>query len=319
MKYIYKIENKINNKVYIGQTSNISKRWSSHKNNKETTIGKAIQKHGESNFDFSIIEFTDDYNLREQFWIAYYNSYKGPGYNSTPGGEGKSLFSKEDIEEIHSMLLSEEVSVQEIASKYSVHPNAIYAINRGESHCRPGVKYPIKNPSRRDNLTKAEIQKYEKVLSEFDSVEDFVKTSKQITRTLAFQINRGEHPESSKDLKFPIVQPKNRIRKDTFLAIEKDLLDTKSSFKSIAEKHSVERELVAVINQRKHFYSEQGQPIRKSRSLSQEEVDFIEQELMTNKTIVDMSKELQRSQSIIRKINRGEHPLSHSKKKYPIR
>ena len=93
---IYKITNKINNKVYIGQSKDIESRWESHKYytySTKTKLQYAFAKYGIFNFLFQVIEECDISNLdeREKFWISYYNSYED-GYNMTMGGqEGRTL------------------------------------------------------------------------------------------------------------------------------------------------------------------------------------------------------------------------------------
>ena len=90
---IYCIENKLNDKKYIGKSIDVIRRWEEHKRNSFTAIEKAIDKHGNSNFNIFIVEenIKDDLlNIREKYWIKYYNTYKGKGYNCTPGGEGYS-------------------------------------------------------------------------------------------------------------------------------------------------------------------------------------------------------------------------------------
>lgn len=93
---IYKIENLINGKLYIGQSVQIEKRFEQHKKvafsrkdpNYNNLIYKAIRKYGLDNFKFEIIEeVSEDQDLdeREIYWISHYNSYK-EGYNMTPGG-----------------------------------------------------------------------------------------------------------------------------------------------------------------------------------------------------------------------------------------
>ena len=58
---IYKIENKVNGKVYIGQSIDIEKRWKSHISylNKGIHRNKHLQsawdKYGEGNFDKKIL------------------------------------------------------------------------------------------------------------------------------------------------------------------------------------------------------------------------------------------------------------------------
>lgn len=93
---IYKIENLINHKVYIGQSKQIEKRFEQHKKtaflkndpNYNNLIYKAIRKYGIENFDFEVLEIvpnSKDLNNREVFWISKFDSYKN-GYNMTPGG-----------------------------------------------------------------------------------------------------------------------------------------------------------------------------------------------------------------------------------------
>ena len=57
---IYKITNKINNKVYIGQSVNIEERWDYHKAvchwNSQSALYRAFKKYGIENFDFQVIE-----------------------------------------------------------------------------------------------------------------------------------------------------------------------------------------------------------------------------------------------------------------------
>ena len=95
MAYIYKIKNKINNKVYVGQTTQpVSKRWNEHIYNaytSETKIARAIRKYGIKNFEVSIIEECDalDLNAKETYWIKYYDSVN-TGYNIQWGGEQQS-------------------------------------------------------------------------------------------------------------------------------------------------------------------------------------------------------------------------------------
>ena len=59
---IYKIENLINGKVYIGQSNNIERRFSQHQSSYEQKrfldkpLYKAFAKYGIENFSFTIIE-----------------------------------------------------------------------------------------------------------------------------------------------------------------------------------------------------------------------------------------------------------------------
>lgn len=105
--YIYKVTNKINKKVYIGQTSNsIKKRWVQHKSaarnakNNSVVFYNAINKYGEDNFAIDIIyevccdtkdELIDELNDLEIYYISIYNSLIPNGYNLTSGGNNRSV------------------------------------------------------------------------------------------------------------------------------------------------------------------------------------------------------------------------------------
>ena len=94
MGFIYKITNKINGKVYIGQTitpikNRMYKHYSQARNGKNITgIDAAIKKYGKENFEVEqILECpNEDLDLQEKFYISKYNSFEN-GYNLTIGGQ----------------------------------------------------------------------------------------------------------------------------------------------------------------------------------------------------------------------------------------
>ena len=111
MGYIYKIENLLNHKIYIGQTTKerATDRFSQHRYlarhpEQETSISylhRAMSKYGVDNFSFEVIEEVEDslLNEREQYWIKEKNSLTPNGYNMTKGGEGSIGFSRTQTEE----------------------------------------------------------------------------------------------------------------------------------------------------------------------------------------------------------------------------
>ena len=68
MGIIYKIENKINHKIYIGQTRfTLERRIKEHfKTYKNLHIDNALRKYGLDNFDISILEDVDNSRLSER-------------------------------------------------------------------------------------------------------------------------------------------------------------------------------------------------------------------------------------------------------------
>ncbi len=94
-RYIYKITNTVNNKVYIGQTKNKNERKHQHfcelRNNKHTNkhLQHSFNKYGEGNFTYEIIEHCDISNVdeREKYWISCFSSIDMRyGYNIEEGG-----------------------------------------------------------------------------------------------------------------------------------------------------------------------------------------------------------------------------------------
>ncbi len=87
---VYCIENRINNKKYIGITTrSLQKRFKEHCK-AESVIGKAIRKYKKENFIYYELERAStrqDLFKLEKYYIAKYKTFKN-GYNSTIGGDG---------------------------------------------------------------------------------------------------------------------------------------------------------------------------------------------------------------------------------------
>lgn len=108
MGYIYLIENDINNKKYVGLTTQtIDKRWKQHLNAskyKNYKLYYAMRKYGIEHFHIKEIDKTEDFEeLKEleKYWIKYYDTYDN-GYNQTFGGEGAIKIDREKIKELYS-------------------------------------------------------------------------------------------------------------------------------------------------------------------------------------------------------------------------
>ena len=93
---IYKIANKIDGKVYVGQSSQIEKRWKKHietlnKNKHDNQyLQNAWNKYGKDNFIFEVIQEgkdRDELNYWETYWCDYYRpnvynlQYTGNAHN----------------------------------------------------------------------------------------------------------------------------------------------------------------------------------------------------------------------------------------------
>lgn len=100
MQGIYQIKNKVNNKVYVGQSTDIRGRWEHHIRDLEVGrhqnhhLQNAWNKYGKDAFEFSIIEECSYEMLteREQYWIDYYGGQNSfTTYNNRDAGIGGHL------------------------------------------------------------------------------------------------------------------------------------------------------------------------------------------------------------------------------------
>lgn len=100
MGIIYKIENVLNKKCYIGQTTrDLEKRWKEHCNKKNRCIAlnNAINKYEEHNFTIYIIHTAPNEELDdlEKYYISKFNSLSPNGYNLETGGCKGKIMSEE--------------------------------------------------------------------------------------------------------------------------------------------------------------------------------------------------------------------------------
>lgn len=152
---IYKITNKINNKVYIGQSGRIQNRLSAHKqaifneNNGRYNDGlyEDIRKYGEENFSFEILE-TIKLNELEEKWIKIYEKthdlYNLQRRPHTDPYSSIKIFSNEEIDIIIEKLKENKLSNIKIAKMFKCSPTTIDYINNGERYKIEGEKYPIR-------------------------------------------------------------------------------------------------------------------------------------------------------------------------------
>ncbi len=136
---VYKITNKVNNKIYIGITNQgVKTRWYKHcseaKKGSTTSLHRAILKYSKLNFQIETIEEIkgEDYDYlkeREMYWVKYFDSYnRDKGYNLTLGGDGTfgRFHTDETKEKIRQKALGHEVSEETRAKMSETHQNREY-------------------------------------------------------------------------------------------------------------------------------------------------------------------------------------------------
>lgn len=188
---IYKIQNLINNKVYIGQSVDINYRFKNHISDSfnpksksyDTAIHRAIRKYGVDNFSFEIIENcdVDKLNDREIYWIKKYDSY-GNGYNMTHGGEGVSSIDRQYVYDLWDQGMSVgEISDYAKHDKHSIiHILKNYDNYSNDESYKRGRILASKNNSRK-------IKQYD-LNGNFISMYDNINEAAQIVNTKAANI-----------------------------------------------------------------------------------------------------------------------------------
>lgn len=153
--YIYKIENLLNNKKYIGLTNNIARRRARHftdlrcNRHDNSFLQKEFIRDGEQNFSFEVI-FSGDVSVeeigeKEKFYIKHFDSYLN-GYNQNEGGNfgpsnGGSHLTKSDLFNIMAALEFMSRPGQVLANMYDVTRTTISRIKKGENHCEIRKEY----------------------------------------------------------------------------------------------------------------------------------------------------------------------------------
>lgn len=92
---IYKIVNDVNNKIYVGQTTQtLEKRWREHvskmNNGCQYALHKAMRKYGVEHFHIEQIDVAashEELDEKEKYWIKTLGTLSPDGYNLCAGGK----------------------------------------------------------------------------------------------------------------------------------------------------------------------------------------------------------------------------------------
>jgi group I intron endonuclease len=112
---IYSFKNKLNGKIYIGQSKDVQTRKRQHERGDTTNSRRfhnAMVKYGPEYFEFQVLEYCEQAELdeRESFWIEKLQSLYPSGYNLTTGGgafqkhneETKKIFRENQLKKLKS-------------------------------------------------------------------------------------------------------------------------------------------------------------------------------------------------------------------------
>lgn len=342
-KDIYKITNRINGKIYIGQSKNPKERFQSHcsPSSNKSPVDCAINKYGRENFDFEIIEKDIiDYNEKEKYWIAAYNSLVPNGYNISEGGKGSSginvsgenssfsIYSQDLVDSVIEQLINTNKSYSQIAEELGVNSiQTISYINKGKQWKNNDVKsYPIRR-SKKDYI-QGQIDTIYLLLKQGIPTNE-IENLTGVGHSLISKINNGLTYKREGEI-YPIRQVekvgKNKKYSDIRKAIIKDLLETEKSFKEIANQYNYSISQIYKLNDGTLFrMSDIQYPLRKIQKRSKKKhisdsqaENIITLLKTTNKKYSEIQEITGASKNIISKINRGKtHKQINIQ--YPIR
>ena len=228
MHYIYKYTNKINGKVYIGQTNNLQKRFNGHKSEAFNPKSKgynlpfhcAIRKYGIKNFIYEVLEEIEDgesqdfINDREIFFIDFYHSLTTEnGYNLTMGGDGcpkppltyeeklsrSKLFTSDEIKDTQQRLLNDEEfdDIEEIY-KPKLKRTFLVNINTGTNFYNPDFNYPLKKNAR-SKFSQKEIRAIKDRIKSGEKYSSIQKDFNIKSAGFLSMINTGKYFHSNED------------------------------------------------------------------------------------------------------------------------
>lgn len=169
---IYKITNKINQKIYIGLTkTSVQLRWKKHvgaalRCEDNSIFHYAIKKYRPENFEIEILieglSLEEAYE-KEKYYIAYYDSFnKNKGYNMTLGGEnaiqnkgeknGRAIATDQQRWDAIRLLSETDLNHWEIATAVgypgktkSALSGFVSDLNCGRTFFQESLIYPIRN------------------------------------------------------------------------------------------------------------------------------------------------------------------------------
>jgi group I intron endonuclease len=158
---IYLITNLTNGSMYIGQSTDIHKRWSQEKKgNEDSYLTRAIKKHGVENFTFEILMECPaaSMNFFEMAFISGYNTFHDKlHYNLTEGGGGSI---GRPTSEYASMRISESNRTRVVSDdtrrKISeLHKGAVRPPGTGEKISAANIGMPVSEEGRA-NMSKGQ-------------------------------------------------------------------------------------------------------------------------------------------------------------------
>lgn len=172
MFYVYKITNKLNQKIYIGKSNDPLKRYRIHlkiaKGGKDKyprkfqAIHAAIVKYGIDNFSFEILHSVntelESFNLESKIIISL-KELKIPTYNLSNGGEGNSGWR-------HTLASKKKMSDSRKGKTFTLeHRQALSEAQSGNKHSQFGKHQTTSWKEAKSKLTAEQVKEIKSLLT----------------------------------------------------------------------------------------------------------------------------------------------------------
>ena len=287
---IYKFTNKINNKIYIGQTTQtLEQRINKHLQqlNDETYFHRALKKYGIDNFNIEIIEQSiplNELDNREIYWIKYYNSYytSNQGYNLTKGGQwgtSSQLICGSAENEIKDLIKNSQLTFKQISDLFGVSLSCISDINRGKTFYEENIEYPIRKTLQHTKLNNKLVSQIIDYLQNSNLSIIDIGLTLGISDFTVGEINRGKNSWCPINIQYPIRKSiqsntyQNKIDQSQVQEICYKLIFTSDTIEQIAKQYNLGKNTVGDISRGitwKEITNQFELPIRKNKIKNQQ-------------------------------------------------
>lgn len=245
---VYKIENMVNSKCYIGSSFDIYGRWVQHKRDlmsmrhHSAKLQNSWNKHGEQSFRFEIVEMveTDDRDelfKLEDYHIESFDSFNN-GYNMSKNAwapmysttmkdieDGKRTVSMEQFNEIIYYLSKTKISIPEISKITNVKSGTIYQIYFREQYVDLTEDYEF-NKRKCGWDQKLDEEKVANIICRIlngDFYSDIAKDFGVERSTIDDIVNRKIWKNLTIDVEFPVISNRRRNKGKPILQYDKEM------------------------------------------------------------------------------------------------
>ncbi len=338
LKDIYIIRNTVNDKCYVGQSTDYLYRFRKHceearrgsyKDRYKSYLYNAMNDIGIDKFYVELLESQiENYNEMERYYIKELNTLRPNGYNLTDGGEGypnlsgiehhdATIKDQEILDRVFDELQNTDYSLSDIGRHIGVGYSVVYNINKGYTYKRDDISYPI----REFTISKERLDRlfYDLKYSNFSYSELSEMYGMSIENIKGINYGRVNHKDY---LDYPLRKCCFTGDDEIYVAIQRDLLSTNIGYDDLAKKYDCSEHTIRRINKGETAYNEKLKyPLRKLGKLSSSDVYEIHQLLIEDKlSIEEIAKEFDVSDATIKRINSGSTKKYYDERlTYPLR